>query len=661
MAKAFSGPVEINGKKYEVRGVVAKQRVTEWPEGYPVNNQQTRASRRFLQSWHIPYIKGLLATNDFDGSELLCYDSTVETRFPGQITLPPLWYAEAAVTTNVASTSTWRLAEQWDNRYVAVPTRASAGSGDYTLKCYKHSTTGFGNAVSISAANAKEWHLHDFIAHDTYLFAVYHLDSDTNRELRRASADGGAFTNPCSPDPGNFPDTQADEDRTLLASVGGRLYCITWTASSGLLTVYYTVDNGVTWAAATATTSAYSFYAPKKAIAWANAIGDLCLTIATSDGLIQYDTDGDNPRPLIRDVSISAENGRGMCVWHNVDRLYYPVYTTSGRLIELSWNDGVLVQREVGLDQGSGLNPSRRGQIVSCTPAGQWLFALNEQSTGDCGVFAFDGENWHHIYDANTSSGSYPVSSSAKPLFICQYNSGGACNALLVWYYNGALDSAHSFSVLENPLVLPTVAYREVTGTLDLAWFAGGLPEIDGCWLQFLVDCDGLDADTTGEHIDVSYAIDGGTLGGTDLGDLLSGDKDLQFGSGAGISAKKIALRLKFDRAAAATTSTPKLYSATLEYLKIPSVRNYYRFTVDVKKTAQLHGRTPKSIRTDLEAVEASVTQVTFSLPGDLVGKYVKAMEPTPAIQSEFSGVPNPVEGQLVADEAIEMVMLELL
>ena len=59
MAKAYHGPVEINGIKFQTRGDIMQQRLVEWPEVAPQGDVQSRTTRRLLQSWEVRDVAGL--------------------------------------------------------------------------------------------------------------------------------------------------------------------------------------------------------------------------------------------------------------------------------------------------------------------------------------------------------------------------------------------------------------------------------------------------------------------------------------------------------------------------------------------------------------------------------------------------------------------------
>ena len=89
----YSGSIELNGKGYF--GQIRKRRLAEWPEAAPESTEQQRQTRRFLRSWSLQTVVGLQVDRDYDGDLSMCRDSTCETRFRGQVTLPALWQSEA--------------------------------------------------------------------------------------------------------------------------------------------------------------------------------------------------------------------------------------------------------------------------------------------------------------------------------------------------------------------------------------------------------------------------------------------------------------------------------------------------------------------------------------------------------------------------------------
>lgn len=680
MAKAYYGDVEIAGKKYQTRGQIYKQRVVEWPEAAPASTEQTRDTRRYLQTWLIDTIRSLMAANDFDGSLKMCYDSYIDTRWPGQLTLPPLW----ETTTGFAKED---IAEPADNDYL-VDLIGPANLAGYVHCCWPALSssnhcikTGFISTSTGTFTGVEDmvtpdatytYQPFDLIEHAGYLICLYVHNGEW--KLRRKTL-GTAWTDPVTGGGNWLGSLYGAGDYGLLCSVNDRLFGFFWDDNTRKIRSQWSADAGETWSVLEMD-AGYSSMPPMRALTWQDGDGVAKPTLCCAEGVIQLDYEGINPKWIFKEqVDVYSWNGRGAIVWPTTGALYYPLagrysqwylgsQECAGKLYELSWQNGALVTRDVGFDQGARLATGRNGPIQFLQYNEKFLFALVSSGTNEttgvrCGVLAFDGQGWHHMLDSTWSSGC-DYGSSDKPLMIVLAHNG----LTLFWEESTHLvvDGSWCRNVTDNPLspTFPTYYYFTENGTLVLPIFAGGAPDVDTVWLTAKLIAEGLDADASGEYCTVTYGVDGEGYSAHTLGNFFSGTKVLEFGNGAGIPGKTLSLALQLRRASGATTSTPKVYGLAIEYLKVPTPRHYYRFTVDVNETAEGWGRTPASVMADLAAAEASIPQVTLSFPGqDQV--YAKIIEPTASVAQAFGKYKSPLEAALPQDNLVDVVMLELI
>ena len=117
----------------------------------------------------------------------------------------------------------------------------------------------------------------------------------------------------------------------------------------------------------------------------------------------------------------------------------------------------------------------------------------------------------------------------------------------------------------------------------------------------------------------MEYGIDGAVTT-TDLGNYTSSTTKNIFASGAGISAKNIGLRLKFNRGST-NTYTPKMRDLVIEGLVVPSILYEHQMTIDLEQTAEETGQSVETVISNIETLVESViqTQVKFGQ----VSKYV--------------------------------------
>ena len=186
----------------------------------------------------------------------------------------------------------------------------------------------------------------------------------------------------------------------------------------------------------------------------------------------------------------------------------------------------------------------------------------------------------------------------------------------LHWFVENGADVFHVERPLDNPR--NATVKCAASSAIELAEFAGGMPHIPKLALQWVIDVEGLAATTAGEYVDAIYGIDAAAPA-TDLGNFLSGDKDLSFGtSAAGIEFKTLSLKPTLIRDAGNTTDRIYIRSQVLEYLAVPDRRETYEFVVDCETTAKSRGGSAqvKDIVDELNTIQASKTMVTLSFDG---------------------------------------------
>ena len=457
-----------------------------------------------------------------------------------------------------------------------------------------------------------------------------------------------------------FPDVQAASDRTLLLSLGNVLYLAEWVASTGKISIYYSEDSGQSFAKAADTIT--SAYPPTSFVVYDgyDIDGNLGALphLGTAEGVWSYDLDGEHPN-LVYPMATHAWNCRGMAVW--MGGLYIPSgLDPLGQLIEYKLQGGTITLAHIGLDNGSGLPAARIGHIIDLRPAGPWLLALlRNNTTYECGVFAFDGLGWHHMYDSNTSSGGWATTGTPEPQLIALSTVDTTQRLHILWRISAtSADAAHMKNPLANPLSISGFVYED-DGYLDLSRYAASLPEYNANWLRGHVDADSLSADTTGEYIAWQYGADGEARTANTIGNFLSGTKARGVAAtNAGVSSKTFASRLHFYRSAT-TTNSPKLYSWVVEFLKIPTVRHVWRFLVDKEASASQGMLTPEDVITNLETVENLVTQVTFSIANESQ-VYVKALPPAPNWAFGMDTEPDPFE-LTPRKGTVEVIVVELI
>ena len=177
----------------------------------------------------------------------------------------------------------------------------------------------------------------------------------------------------------------------------------------------------------------------------------------------------------------------------------------------------------------------------------------------------------------------------------------------------------------DNPTQNTSIQYQE-SSVLRLPDDDLGDPQSNTMILQAMVDADDLGAGSGGSggsgdnHIEFRYGIDGASDSGTSLGDFLSGQKTLSFGSGAGISAKRIGINLLFTRDDSPNTETPLLHEFELQGQNVYLDKKAWDFTIDIAATARdfsptvsANEKAEEVIISNIETVAQSTTLVTFT------------------------------------------------
>jgi hypothetical protein len=180
---------------------------------------------------------------------------------------------------------------------------------------------------------------------------------------------------------------------------------------------------------------------------------------------------------------------------------------------------------------------------------------------------------------------------------------------------DGSADSDTYYQVKpeSNPVDGQTYSY-ETNGYIDLPEINLQAPDVNKNILDLHLDAVDLSGSTSGEYINVDYALDGATIDGTpDLGNFLSGTKTVDFGSSSeGVSGLSVQWRENFVRDGGSTADTPKRRVSTIRMEPKFTILNGYEVHVDVDATALLRDVSRESIITELETIRDSVVMVNF-------------------------------------------------
>jgi len=282
---------------------------------------------------------------------------------------------------------------------------------------------------------------------------------------------------------------------------------------------------------------------------------------------------------------------------------------------------------------GDGLVTDRQGHanMIVNTPSEWLLVAYGGHSADHCAsIFAIDtsvilkDEEWGKRYMPWRSLYKHSVANLDMTNIIYSTADDGVPRVHMA--FEGAAVSLvyHIEYPFDNPTQNATIQYQ-ASSILRFPDDDLGDPQSSTMILQAMVDADELDG-TTGSgdadenHIEFRYGIDGASDSGTSLGDFLNGQKTLSFGSGAGISAKRIGIKMTFDNANTAVTETPLLHEFELQGQTVYLDKKAWDFTIDIGATARDFSPTVSAgekaeevIITSIETVAESTTLVTFT------------------------------------------------
>jgi len=413
-----------------------------------------------------------------------------------------------------------------------------------------------------------------------------------------------------------------DIDAGKLAEIGGELVAAIWDETNSKIVFFKSTDNGDNWTAendaAGAAVNIYSNSGVKGLAVMTGTDGEQKLYIGTETGLYECDTAPTNWKiDHVDKMSGSADNCRDMIVHQG--SLWYPVgadtNTAAGMRRLTNTTNSKNFDTGLGLDFGDGVTSDLLGSFKKLISAGDFLFASVGGGAADrnARIVCWNNKGWHHIARSATANREiqWMDISSADD---------GAIGTPLLHYNIKTATSTSTSHYIEYPLTNPTsgVALKREdhsagqSGTIDLPFFDLGIPQENKNFLAAHVIADDLDSATGAdkEYINVDFGVDNAALT-TDLGDITSATSKLSFASGAGVSAKNLALRLNLNRSNT-NTGTPKLRDIVVEGYVSPETFYEHQMVVDIDQTASETGQSIETVISNLETLINSVIQTSF-------------------------------------------------
>lgn len=505
--------------------------------------------------------------------------------------------------------------------------------------------TGGGTIQAASAGNNTHGRrVFDVAVHKGNLWVIGNasLTGSEDEYQMSYSADGASWS--AGSGAGSFPDGGSNEyigtavarrhnytdDYARILDFGTMMLIAIWQPAdsdgTGEVAVWSTVDAGTNWVAEVEVPAGDG---PKALVDWYDLSGARSPVLIVPEGVYAIDT-ANNAASLLFGLDGNIKNGRYSVV--GPDGALY-VGLGSGDIIRLSiTTNGILEIMNVG-PPGDGLVSARQGYptFMLRAPNEFLVVAYGGHAAGKyASIFLIDTASvlqdeetgkrympWHHLYQHATDE---------LEIGTMAYSTEDDGTPRLHFAVPGA-DATVNYHIEEpfaNPSQTATAKYQ-ATGVLRMPDDDLGDPQTTAMILQVLADADDLTAGSGGsggsgdEYIELRYGLNGASDTTTSLGDFLSGTLSQSFGSGAGISTRRIGINLLFDRSTT-TTNTPKLQEFELQGHHVLQDKLAWDFVIDVAATARDYSPDVTSgqaseevIIANLETVAQSTTLVTFT------------------------------------------------
>ena len=454
----------------------------------------------------------------------------------------------------------------------------------------------------------------DLIPHKSHMLGLV-AAGDSHDIIR--STDGVTWTECATPPTVGLLDNDVtaneDIDAGLLAEIGGEGVAVLWDETASTITFFSSTDGGDVWA--DEAVDIPSGNGPQGVAVMKGVDNEDKLYVGTREGLWEVDTAPSTwTFRQVDTLPPHNDNCRRMTV-HQRDLWYglgvsddesapVHIYTSQegqDRVITRGREGGL-----VGLNVDQGMPLDRLGPIRRMVSAGGQLFvSVGGGASGRNGsVYAHNGRGWHSVMKHGTAN------KEVQWIAVSPDDDGTQRLHWAVRTATSTSDARYSEHPLTDPASNVSIK-REASGYIYLPYTNAGMPTYQGPWLQTRIEADNVDA-TDSEYLNIDYGIDGTARGSfTNLGDIVSGTKVLEWASGAGVAGFSSAHNVNLHRDGSVNTHTPIFRSLEIVYTKVVPRRNIYELTVDVRATQEITGRSPKAIYDDLVTASEQFTLPT--------------------------------------------------
>lgn len=653
--------VLLNGTEFVIRGTMLSRHYEAWADptrvvGSTRRSDKINAPQWVMENWesgagyfrHIgapPTPESFEKTHpSFNGF----YMSTVETRFPGQVTLPGL---QESFTATVNDEMPWyKIVRAWQSASLDGFLVLSSEAND-AINGANSTITSIEEKKDLSGATYNNLIIRTAFPHNGNMYLMGG-DSTTIGNVQLIMNAAGSFSDlsPSTP-PGGVP--------IAGTSIKDIIYLVVREANPGSngkrMWIEKSTDDGDNFSAVSGTEFTYRNLDHADWIIGPYSTGLPAAFLHTEEGLKFFVVSTE----ILSDVA-KLDNTWTTRNFYDAGRAHFyggEIYLPRGKSL-IRYNPQSGIWRDVSVLTQKRIPSSYQGRYIGNTvPFGSWLFVAIP-STDTSTIWAYDGINdaWHSIASFDTSAGLI----SGLDFIIIGTGAADADNDLVVMYKMAGQDTLmfKIDDIGENPLEI-TKKYAS-SGTLITPDFDAGMSEIPAAIIQTGGSFDDLDAGN--EEIQVETALNLSTSYEAGAGTVLTFDgtetnRAVKFASGAGIEALSWRHKFTFSRGST-NTKTPIMYYPVTTYRKKVVDLHRFQVVVDIGQTVARNPnfQTATQVMSKLETINDNVPLVTFVYPGSSAHtggatRYVE-IEEMPA-QTDLEGNPlsresNPTRGAVV-------------
>ena len=418
----------------------------------------------------------------------------------------------------------------------------------------------------------------------------------------------------------NVVTANEDIDAGLLAEIGGELVAAVWDEVGKVIRFYSSTNSGDKWQDENIRLGSNN--GPQGLVVYPDLDRENKLYLATNEGIYIISTAEENwTSELVFRMPSHEDNGRRMTIHNGAIWVAQGVDNSTPAPINriTVQGDSRTIEAGYGLSFGDGVISDLLGPIRWMVSAGDFLFASvgGGAANRNARVVCWNGKGWHHMTKYGTAN---------KKIQWIHFSSRDDGIPRLHYAVRTG-DAVSNTAFLAQPLVNPrsgvAIKRADLDGTnaghIELPYYDFGLPQENKNLVAVHIVAEDL-TDASNEFIEVEYGINGAATT-TDLANFTSSTVKSTFASDAGLSAKNIGFRLKFNRADGTNTNTPKLRDFVVEGFVVPTIQYEHQMTIDIKETAQITGQSVETVISNLETIVSSVTQVVLKFGS--VSKYV--------------------------------------